>query len=767
MRDSGLEWDYVVVGSGAGGGTLAARLVEAGMRVCVLEAGGDARRSETERLPDDYDVPGFHPFSCENPAMSWDFQVRHYDDEVQQSRDPKYDARRGGVCYPRGATLGGSTAHNAMIFMLPHESDWEGIAQLTGDDSWQASRMRKYVRRLEACDYQPLWRVLRYLGIDPTGHGWKGWLHTETPWDLKALKDGAMKRFLVESTTAFLQTLHHPGKRIRHWLFGLGDPNFRPRGARSFKGLCYTPLATQGHQRMGARERLRQAQAANPDRLHIELHALATRVLLDENGTARGVEYLEGERLYGAEGSYNATRGVRREVRVRREVILCGGAFNTPQLLMLSGIGPAAHLRAHGIPVRVDLPGVGSNLQDRYEVAVTHRMSRKWAFREGATFARGDPMWQRWKALRDGLYASNGTALSFIHKSAHDLPEPDIFCMALPARFEGYFPGFSHWIRDVPDALTWAILKAYTHNRAGSVTLQSADPRRPPRIDFHSFEEGSPGGERDLKALVGAIQQVRQLTEPLIEAGVIAQECAPGPHVADDVALAEYVRNTAWGHHACGSCAIGPQKDGGVTDSRFAVHGTRGLRVVDASVFPRIPGFFLASAVYLIAEKAADVLIETAAQIPPHTVKESAMPYTAPDLLKLSQQQLDDLFGASPPGDIPNGPSDGTAIISPGTVYSPEIAELINVFGWKGKVFDAAKGLLKNRILAFGVEAIVARVYKGASWFDGKDCIVLDYSDTSVIAHWVRDEIRLIGPGFYLGKVYWSNKPLIHFCLQF
>ena len=614
MSGSGLEWDYVIVGSGAGGGTLAARLVEAGMRVCVLEAGGDARRSEAERLPDDYEVPGFHAFSCENPAMSWDFQVRHYDEEAQQVRDPKYDVRRGGVSYPRGATLGGSTAHNAMIFMLPHESDWDDIAQRTDDETWRSSRMRKYVQRLEVCGYQPLWRVLRRFGIDPTGHGWEGWLHTQAPIVFDALQDEAMDRFLADSTRAFLRTLRHPWRRVRHWLLGAGDPNFRPRRSGSFEGLCYTPLATCGHQRTGARERLRQAQAANPDRLHIELHALATRVLLDSGGTARGVEYLKGEGLYGAGGMTNTTQGVRHELRVRREVILCGGAFNTPQLLMLSGIGPAAKLRAHGIEVKVDLPGVGCNLQDRYEVAVTHRMSQPWVLREGARFERGDRMWHRWKALREGLYASNGAALSVIHKSAPDLPEPDIFCMALPARFEGYFPGFSKWIRNTPDALTWSILKAHTHNKAGTITLQSADPRRPPRVDFRYFEEGTPGGERDLDALVGAIQLVRRLTKPLIETGVVAEECAPGSHISDAGGLGEYVRNTAWGHHACGSCAMGAEKDGGVIDSRFAVHRTQGLRVVDASVFPRIPGFFLVSAVYLIAEKAADALMETATQ---------------------------------------------------------------------------------------------------------------------------------------------------------
>jgi hypothetical protein len=143
------------------------------------------------------------------------------------------------------------------------------------------------------------------------------------------------------------------------------------------------------------------------------------------------------------------------------------------------------------------------------------------------------------------------------------------------------------------------------------------------------------------------------------------------------------------------------------------------------------------------------------------------MAYDAPQLMKMSQTDLDNLFRASPPGDIPNGPANGTAIIAPGTVFSPAIAEMINLFGWQGKVFDAQMGLLKNRILAFGVEAIVARVYKGPSWLDGKECIVLDYSETSIVAQHIRDEIRLIGPGFYLGKVYWTKDRLFDFCLQF
>ena len=140
---------------------------------------------------------------------------------------------------------------------------------------------------------------------------------------------------------------------------------------------------------------------------------------------------------------------------------------------------------------------------------------------------------------------------------------------------------------------------------------------------------------------------------------------------------------------------------------------------------------------------------------------------TVPDLLKMSQAQLDELFTGSPAGDIPQGEANGTAIVAPGTTYSQDIASFINHFAWQGTVFDPTKGVLRNRILPFGLNAIIAKVYKGESWLDGKECIVLDYSETSLLAHWVRDEIRLIAPGVYLGKVYWSKKRLIDFALEF
>ena len=603
------EWDYVIVGSGAGGGTLAARLVEAGMRVFLLEAGGDPRATDEQRLPDDYDVPGFHAFACENTAMNWNFQVRHYADETRQARDPKYDAARQGVLYPRAAALGGCTAHNAMIFMPPHDSDWNHIAQLTGDSSWCASRMRRYAQRVEGCHHRPLWRALRHIGIDLTGHGWKGWLHTERPDPLDALGDHDMAATVGETARAFVRSLPHPLLSALHWLRGTGDPNARPWGRGSFEGLCYLPLSTSGHRRVGARERVMQAATDHPERLHIELDALATRVIFDREGAACGVEYLKGQRLYRAHAVTSDAAGERRQVRARREVVLCGGAFNTPQLLMLSGIGPAADLSAHGIPVKVDLPGVGRNLQDRYEVAVTHRMRRPWRILEGARFERGDPVWQRWSKSGSGMYASSGAAIALVRRSQPALPEPDIFCMALPARFEGYSPGFSELIRGFTDRLTWAVLKGHTLNRAGTVALRSADPRDMPLVNFRYFEEGDDPAGTDLQSVVQAIHFVRRLTAPLIASGLIAEECAPGPKVNTDDALAAYVRDTAWGHHASCSCPIGAASAGGVLDSAFAVHGTRRLRVVDASVFPRIPGFFIAASVYIVGEKAADVIL--------------------------------------------------------------------------------------------------------------------------------------------------------------
>ena len=136
-------------------------------------------------------------------------------------------------------------------------------------------------------------------------------------------------------------------------------------------------------------------------------------------------------------------------------------------------------------------------------------------------------------------------------------------------------------------------------------------------------------------------------------------------------------------------------------------------------------------------------------------------------LFKMSQAQLDELFTKSKAGPIPDGPATGTAIIAAGTTFTPAIAAAVSLFVWQGKNFDAKHGVLRNRITALGLNAIVASVYKGPSWLDKKECIILDYSKTSIVAQWIRDEIRQIEPGTYLGKVYGGKKRLIDFVLQF
>jgi choline dehydrogenase len=621
MADS---FDYIVVGSGAGGGTLAARLAEAGRSVLLLEAGGDPRQLSgtndyqpgINRLPDDYDVPTFHGFASENDAMRWDFFVRHYASDEQQAKDPKYvrDYRGvpvNGVLYPRAGTLGGCTAHNAMIFVYPHNADWDGIAQLTGDASWNAEAMRHYFTKLENCHHRPIERWVAKLGANPSRHGWDGWLQVEKAMPpAAALRDHGLVQVLLESAATAFDDIGQPIERVHDLLEAKTDPNDWRLVTGNAIGVRYTPLTTRNHARMGTRERVLETAQKYPDRLRVELNALVTRVTLDDQNHATGVQYLKGERLYRAHGQLGTAPGVLSTAEATRDVILCGGAFNTPQLLMLSGIGPRTVLEPLGVQVRVELSGVGKNLQDRYEVGVVNRMSfDSWNILKGVTFSRGDPAYHEWATRREGLYTSNGAVLAAILKSLPERPLPDLFCFALLGLFGGYFPGYSAAEVTKPNYLTWAILKGHTQNRAGEVVLRSPDPLDTPLINFHYFDEGSDTAGQDLDSVVAGIRFVRQLTAKLRAQGLIAEEEQPGEALQTNNDLRDFVRSTAWGHHASCTCAIGPSEGGGVLGSDFRVHGTEGLRVVDASVFPRIPGFFIASAVYMVAEKAADVIL--------------------------------------------------------------------------------------------------------------------------------------------------------------
>lgn len=589
------DFDYIVIGSGAGGGPVASHLAAAGFKVGLIEAGQSPE-------PPCYSVPVFHSFASEDPDLSWEYFVKHYSDETQSKRDIKYDANEDGVFYPRAGTLGGCTAHNAMITVVPHNSDWQYIADLTGDASWAPDNMRKYFEELECCGYekdpgpgQP----------NPSRHGYKGWLNTTGP-DIKLVfsDDAVLKTVLTAVGTAL-------GSGINPLL---RDPNdYR---SPHFEGVTFAPLATLKGRRAGSRELIRLTQNKFPQNLVIKPSNLATRILFDANKKAIGVECLEGQHLYQADP--NVQTDVPPETKqyyCAREVILAGGAFNSPQLLMLSGIGPKEHLDAMGIPVLVDRQGVGSNLQDRYEVGIVSEMKQDWAVIKDATFVPplpntpGDECYVEWQNGA-GVYTTNGSLLAVIKKSTPDRPEPDLFMFALAGKFYGYFKGYSKEVERTKNFLTWAILKAHTENRSGFVRLKSKDPRERPEINFKYFDESSQNSQPDVDAVLEGVKFVRKVSKYNTS---VQQEIVPGAGVDSDDQVRQFVKDNAWGHHASCTNPMGKASDpNAVVDSNFKVIGVENLRIVDASVFPKIPGFFIVTPIYMIAEKASEVILADA-----------------------------------------------------------------------------------------------------------------------------------------------------------
>lgn len=620
-------YEYIVVGSGAGGGPLAARLALAGHKTLLIEAGDDHGSSLN------YTVPAYHARMTEDDEQAWDFFVRHYDNDTQQARDWKtsYDTPSGeiytglnpppgsrmkGVLYPRSGTLGGCTAHNALVTVYPFMSDFDAIASLTGDVSWSAPAMRKHFARLEDKHY--------IQGL-PTGHGRSGWLSTELAPLSIPLLDPQLLSLITGGGAALGNRTAQPLVNLATLL--AGDANADSLKRDTNPSYYQVPLASDRAKRTGSREfilAVRDAKYPNGTKrypLDVRLNCHATRVLFSNSTTAggpptaTGVAFLDGKHLYRASKHHRtAGPGVPGSATASREVIIAGGAYNSPQLLQLSGIGPRKELERHRIPVLVDLPGVGGNLQDHYEISVNVKVPLKWPTLKACTFSPEtgvDPCLERWKLpiLGDrGTYASNGFAATMLHKS-NATPDGnwDVFAFGGPVDFRGYWPGYSVNAPGGANTWSWAILKAHPRNNAGSVRLRSADPLDVPEVGYRYFDEGSEGWEADLEAMWEGVELAREAVRRQV---VKTEEVLPGEGVVGKEEVKRYVRDGAWGHHASCTCPIGRDGDPmAVLDSKFRVRGVRGLRVVDASVYPRIPGTFTAVSTYMVGEKAAEDIL--------------------------------------------------------------------------------------------------------------------------------------------------------------
>lgn len=652
------EFDYVIVGSGAGGGPLAANLAKAGFKVCLLEAG---KRPARERA--NYDVPAFHPFATEDRELGWYTYVRHYQNDALQQRDDKYQNSNGvpdaeapgldgdpppyryplnqakdGVFYPRASALGGCTAHHAMICVYPHNADWDDIVESTGDWTWNSENMRRYFEELECCNYRPVLKVLyRLFGWNPTRHGFAGWLPTKVA-NLKLLFQGKqLFKLLVDSASkAFLEVNPRIWHRLKQTVLSKGDFNSWSLVKKNAVGLRLTALSINGVRRSAVREYVQEVERTHPAHLKVKTGVLVEKVLFakekDSNGDwrATGVKYYQGNNFYEAAAAYDpsADLGEAQELFANREVILAGGAFSTPQLLMLSGIGDQEYLKTIGMKpddIKVHLPGVGKNLQDRYEVGLVQTMKSDFSLLNGAKFEPdpSDPLYAEWSQGIDGVYATNGAVISIIKRSTPKRSLPDLYIFGVVGPFRGYEPGYSEGIRKTQRAFTWAVLKAHTENTAGEVLLnkdEPLNPRRLPYVNFHYFSESNDKAGADLESVVEGVKFVRDLTKEASE--VIEREIYPGLDrvpTEDDQKIRDWVSENAWGHHASCTCPIGlkseilgdEQGNGfkAVLDSKFRVYGTKNLRVVDASVFPRIPGFFIVLPIFMVSQKASEQII--------------------------------------------------------------------------------------------------------------------------------------------------------------
>lgn len=468
---------------------------------------------------------------------------------LESEPEPYLSGRR--IEIPRGKGLGGSSMINGMVYARGHRRDYDDWAR-RGLSGWSYADVLPYFRKSEKS----------WLG-ENAYHGVAGEMEIAVP----------RSNMLYREIRAASIAAGYPATEDYH---GAQDEGFQRSEMTVVRG------------RRGSAARIFLRPAMSRRNLTVETRTLAGRIRM-QGGRAVGVDYLRGGEAFTAMAG--------------REVIVAAGVYGSPQLLMLSGIGPAEHLRSLGVEPLVDLRGVGQNLIEHPFMFVGWNM-RPGAFRSELRVDRATLWVLLWALFGRGLFATNGAAGNlFIRTDRHlDRPDMQFTCMS------GEVAARELWVPLVgkrPPHTLGAGLSMIKQDSRGEVRLRSADMRDPPKILFNLFKEQS-----DVDRAVRGLKVIRDIyaQEPL--RSLVADEILPGARFSSDAALQQYVRdNGAITQHAVGTCAMGAAGDAAaVVDAELKVRGVDGLRVIDASVMPDVPGGNTNAPTIMIAEKGADLL---------------------------------------------------------------------------------------------------------------------------------------------------------------